>query len=62
MAAHSFDDLKVHIGHDVNVVEYQLVPLFQNNGRYGVVWNVAVECDECGEVLLDFDRPEEEGD
>jgi hypothetical protein len=45
MAAHSFEDLIGHIGHNIVCVTY---------GDPAV--NVALECEGCGMVLLDFDR------
>jgi hypothetical protein len=50
MGAYDFKDLKRHLGHDIECVAY---------GSEGMVWNVAVECTTCHEVLLDFDK---EGD
>lgn len=46
MAAHSFSDLMEHVGHNVEVVTY---------GKDSPL-NVAVECEDCYEVLLDFDK------
>lgn len=45
----SFNDLKRHIGHDIVCVSY---------GYGDSVANVAIECESCSEVLLDFDKPE----
>lgn len=43
-----FEELRRHIGHSVVVVSYgDTEP-----------WNVAIECESCGEVLLDFDHPD----
>ena len=52
MAVHSFTDLIQHVGHNVVVVTY---------GGAGNVspLNVAVECEDCCEVLVDFDRDDE---
>ena len=47
MACHSYDDLKAHFGHKIVCVTY---------GDQ----NVAVECETCGEVLLSFDRDEDQ--
>lgn len=44
-----FERLNAHFGHDIEVVRY---------GGFETVWNIAVECVECGEVLIDFDNPE----
>ena len=48
MSAYSYQELREHIGHAVVVVEY-------GNGV-----NVAIECEDCCEVLLDFDEDEDE--
>ena len=51
MGAHSFRDLLSHVGHDVSVVTY---------GKDGVPpVNVAIECNSCGCVLVDYERPPE---
>ena len=50
MAAHSYADLIQHDGHNVVVVSY-------GYPEVGTV-NVAIECEDCYTVLLDFDRPE----
>jgi DnaJ-class molecular chaperone len=52
MTVHNFTDLKQHVGHHVVVVTYG------PGGDIGSL-NVAIECEDCNEVLLDFDR---EGD
>lgn len=44
VSAQSFEDLAAHVGHEVEIV------------TYGGDLNVAIECVECSEVLLDFDR------
>ena len=49
MGAYDFKDLERHLGHDIECVSY---------GSEGVVWNVAVECTTCHEVLIDFDKEE----
>ena len=49
MGVTGYEDLRSHIGHKVAVVSY---------GRAGQdPHNVAIECEDCGEVLLDFDHP-----
>ena len=45
MSATDYNDLSRHIGHKVEVVSYAEV-------------NVAIECEDCSEVLLDFDKSE----
>ena len=47
MSVHSYTDLDGHVGHHLECV------------RYGDGENVAVECTDCCEVLLDFDHPPE---
>lgn len=51
MGSHSFKDLKRHIGHKIVCVSY---------GGTDGIWNVAIECETCNEVLLDFDYESEE--
>ena len=59
MAAHNFDDLIRHVGHNVSVVTYgDTFVGDKGEGRMSRVWNVAVECEDCHEVLIDFDHPE----
>jgi len=48
MSASNFDELSWHAGHDVEVVTYQ---------RGGHIYNIAVECNDCGTVLTDFNNP-----
>jgi len=48
MSATNFEELSWHVGHDVEVVTYQ---------RGGHVYNIAIECNDCGTVLVDFDNP-----
>lgn len=43
MSAQNYTELVAHAGHDIVCVTYGDV-------------NVAVECETCGEVLLDYDR------
>lgn len=52
MSAQSFDDLIRHSGHEVEVAEY-----FDHSKQ---TVNVAIECVECYEVLLDFDKEDNE--
>ncbi len=47
MSASTYEQLRNHIGHTIECVEY------------GGGDNIAVECVDCCEVLLDFDAPEE---
>lgn len=48
MSATSYAELADHVGHRIVCVSYA-------DGE-----NVAVECETCYEVLLDFDRPTDE--
>lgn len=63
MSAHSFADLLAHRGHKVEVVTYGpkhgSVEVVTDNSD-AAVWNVAVECTNCWEVLIDFDNPDDE--
>lgn len=47
MSAHSFETLRDHVGHKIKIALY---------GDQ----NVAIECVTCNEVLVDFDRYEDE--
>lgn len=49
MGAHSFKDLIHHAGHKLVCVTYG------KNGKPPA--NVAIECETCNEVILDFDNP-----
>jgi hypothetical protein len=46
VSASTYEELAGHVGHDIECVTYA-------DGE-----NVAVECVECGCVIIDFDRPE----
>ena len=48
MSATNYEDLKQHVGHNIVCVEY-------GDGE-----NVAIECEDCNEVLLDYDREVED--
>jgi hypothetical protein len=50
MGAWSFKELLRHAGHKIVCVTY---------GTQDEVWNVAIECQTCMEVLFDYDRDEE---
>lgn len=45
-----YEDIAAHVGHQLAAV------------RYGGGVNVAIECETCGQVLLDADEPEESSD
>jgi len=54
MGCSSYKDLKRHIGHKIVVACYGT-----NEERIeGNPQNVAIECETCNEVLMDFDREE----
>ena len=48
MSAQNYSDLAVHFGHSLTVA------------LYGEGDNIAIECEECSEVLLDFDNEDED--
>ena len=48
MSSSNFEELSWHVGHDVEVVKY---------GRGGHAYNIAIECNDCGTVLLSYDNP-----
>ena len=48
MSSSNFEELSWHIGHDMEVVSYS---------KNGHLYNIAIECNDCGTVLLDFDNP-----
>jgi hypothetical protein len=56
MSANSYEDLKAHIGHKVVVVGYG----HKNGIHLSDPLNVAIECEDCNEVLLDFNQKDEE--
>jgi hypothetical protein len=48
MSATTYEELLRHVGHDIETI------------TYGSVENVAIECNTCYEVLMDYDNPEME--
>jgi hypothetical protein len=50
----SFDELVAHVGHNVIVVGYGR----EEQNQYV---HVALECETCGRVLFEWDRPTEPG-
>jgi hypothetical protein len=52
MSAFDFQSLNEHAGHNVHINQYI------DKERGGQVINVAVECEDCYTVLLDFDNPD----
>jgi hypothetical protein len=54
-----YRELRRHVGHDVACVCYAPGYVYDTDPA-----NVALECNTCGEILVDFDHPdtnEEEG-
>jgi hypothetical protein len=47
MSVQTYNELADHYGHSLNVA------------IYGDQTNIAIECENCNEVLLDFDNEEE---
>lgn len=61
MGAHNYEDLIRHVGHKIVVATYGDIGMDhkkQGSGRMFKVHNVAVECETCHEVILDFDHPD----
>jgi hypothetical protein len=54
MAAYSYEDLKRHVGHDIHCVSYAQSYEFEDDPE-----NISVECWDCNEVLMDYDRDQE---
>ena len=50
MSVLDFNDLLRHYGHEISVTKCEDLE--------GNIWNVAIECHDCSEVLLDFDHPD----
>jgi ssDNA-binding Zn-finger/Zn-ribbon topoisomerase 1 len=53
MSAFNFEQLKHHLGHNIVCVGY--AKRDKNGKRIGEYENIAIECEDCNEVLLDFD-------
>ncbi len=51
MGVSTYGELREHIGHNIVCVAYG------NQGEDPL--NVAIECEDCGLVILDFNKPEE---
>jgi len=54
MAVMTFEELTEHIGHHIVCVGYGL--------NEQEIQNVAIECETCSEVLLDYDKEQEKGE
>ena len=57
MAVHSYDDLKPHIGHKIVCVCYGDMSKSGNNICVDPD-NIAIECEDCSMVLVDYERGE----
>ena len=53
MAVSNYAELLEHNGHEIEISGY---------GFPDPPMNVALECMTCSEILLDYDRPDENGD
>jgi len=51
MSVNSFNDLKSHVGHDIECVTY---------GDEDDPANIALECTTCCVVLVDYNNPDHE--
>lgn len=49
MGVRNFSDLKKHLGHKLSCVSY-------NGETLDDIRNVAIECEDCNEVLVDYDQ------
>ena len=50
MSANSYNDLRAHIGHKIACACY--------GTKIDHPDNVVIECEDCSEVIMDFDRPD----
>jgi len=58
MSALDFEDLKRHVGHKIVCVHYHNPP-WNIDDSTPLCENVAIECETCNEVLMDFDNKKE---
>jgi hypothetical protein len=60
MGVNTYKDLRTHVGHKIVCVGYK-----KGTNPKEKPWNVAVECETCHVVLMDFDarqpKPRKEG-
>ena len=49
MGVSNFDDLRKHYGHKIECVMYS-----DEHGH--IEYGIAIECETCNEVLLDYDK------
>ena len=54
MGIHTFEDAKRHDGHNIVMVGYGLHDTTATEPR---IYNMAIECEDCSEVLKDWDNP-----
>ena len=50
MAVSNYEELSSHVGHKIECVYY---------GDGKEIVNVSLECTDCNEVIMDFDKPDE---
>ncbi len=55
MSCSNFEELKKHIGHKIVCVGYGETFINSPYKQFPAV-NIAIECETCNEVLLDFDK------
>ncbi len=53
----NYQELKKHIGHRIVCVGYALKNL-ETGKRESDYQNIAIECEDCNEVLCSFDKPQ----
>jgi len=58
MSADSYKELKRHVGHKIVCVSYGNPP-WKISDKNPICANVAIECETCNEVLLDYDKEEQ---
>lgn len=51
MSAFNFETLLAHVGHKIEVISY---------GKGEVVFIVAIACESCNEILLEYDNEEDD--
>ncbi|MBW3011515.1 hypothetical protein KY326_04825 [Candidatus Woesearchaeota archaeon] len=59
MSVSNYEELKNHIGHKIVCVHYGNPP-WKIDDSTPVCENVAIECETCNEVLVDFDKETED--
>ena len=51
MSVYDFEGLLAHVGHEISVHTYE---------KDGFIYNVTCGCEDCQEVLMNYDNPEDE--